>query len=645
MKRNKYIIAILLCAASLTSCNDWLEQENLAGMSDEETYSTDAGINSLAANFYSRMKYWQDFATDNLSYDLSRWDESADNSQYWAFSNNVNYDYRAYYDYTLVRELNLHLRNLEQYSAGLVSDQNLQYYISEARVLRAFVYFRMVTQNGGVPLITEVTEYPDDPLTLAKPRDKESVIYDFIADEVDASLPGLEGAQSKTRITQGAALALKCRAMLYAGTLAYNWDKSASKNLNLASGATGIDASLAQGYLEECLDAVQALTDLGYTLYNKNSDYTQNYYEAFTASPADNPELIFCKAYDGVQVENYFTQWHIPRSQAAVDKSGAQANPVLNLVNDYELVEGHLHTDIDAYQGEEVVESVNDYTSTQSYNVYDNVGDIFAGRDPRLAATVILPGSSFRNLPVDLQAGLAIPDGNGGYLFQAAQTIAEVGSATYDGEVMTGVDGPLRTADGSSNWYISGTGFLLRKFVDSASGSELNGASSVPYPVFRYGEALLNGAEAAWYLAQLGVGSYNGQGTLDIALNYINQVRNRAGGPDFEISASELDFERIKNERRVELAFEDHRYYDMKRWRIADEEWHYEIDSPTATIFSLWPYKIHNPGGADDGKWIYRKMKTDNRTNNSTLSFDNTMYYNHYPIDDGNPYVEKNPNY
>ena len=51
MKLNKYIAAILLCSASLTSCEDWLEQENLSGMTDYETYSTDAGINRLAANF------------------------------------------------------------------------------------------------------------------------------------------------------------------------------------------------------------------------------------------------------------------------------------------------------------------------------------------------------------------------------------------------------------------------------------------------------------------------------------------------------------------------------------------------------------------------------------------------------------------
>lgn len=643
MKNRGYIIVFLFSLFGFSSCNDWLEQKNLVGMSEEDTYSSDAGITSIVSNFYSRMKYWQDFATDDLSYDLSRWDESSDNSQYWTNAGNVNANYRAYYDYTLIRELNLHIRNLERFAQGKVSARNYAYYVSEARFLRAFVYFRLVTQNGGVPLITEVTEYTENPISLAKPRDKESRIYDFIAEEMDESLDGFGEATSRTRATKGAALALKCRAMLYAGTLACNYDKSAAKNLNLASGATGIDKSLAKTYLEKCLDAVAALEQLGYTLYRKETGYAENYAALFTAAPGSNPEVIFCKSYDGTNVKNNFTKYHIPRSQAVADKSGAQANPVLNLVNDYEIVSTRERADIDAYAGEEVTESMSSTSSTHRYVVYDHIDDIFKGRDPRLAGTVIYPGSTFRGKAVDLQAGLALPTGDGGYEFRAARTINEAGTATYEGEKLTGADGPL--CDGEGNWYISHTGFLLRKWVDPTAGSEVNGASLVPYIVFRYGEALLNGAEAAFYLSRLGVATYNGRDTRELALSYINQLRNRAAGSAFEITADELTFDRIMNERRVELAFEDHRYYDMKRWRIADEYWHYDVESATAGIFVLWPYKIYAPGNPDHGKWIYRKMKAQHRAGEATLSFDNTMYYNSYPMDDGNPYVEKNPNH
>ena len=642
MKLTKFI-SLIAVGIAVSSCSDWLEQENLNDMSADETYSADAGVTSIVSNLYTQLTYWQDFSTDGDSYDLCRWDEALNNSQYWNFAGNVGSTYREIYPYRLIRDLNQHIENLNTISAGKISDDNRKYYIAEARWMRAYTYFRMVVQMGGVPLITEVTPYTENPAELAKPRDTEAAIYDFIISEMDAIKGDFGNSTVKTRATRGAALALKCRAALYAGTLAYNFDKSAAKHLNLNSGATGISKEKAAGYLQKCIEAADELTEAGYSLYKVNADPAQNYYEMFTVAPASNPELIFCKAYDGVNVTNSFTTRAIPRSITAADKikSSCQINPTLNLVNDYELVNGHQMVALDAYVGEEKTESMSDMTSSEQYNLFDNPGDIFAGRDPRLEATVILPGSSFRGSAVDLQAGLAIPNGSG-YEFKAARTVTGL-DETFEGQRVTGQDGPIR--DGDGNWYVSHSGFLMRKFVDSATGSELNGSSQVCYPVFRYGEALLNASEAAFYLNQLGVASVNGKSTAAIALDYMNQVRERAGGNDFKINASELTFDRIVNERRVELAFEDHRYEDMKRWRLADEQWHADEGSETATIWVLWPYKVYNPGGADDGKWLYRKMRAGHRANNGLLSFDETMYYNLYPMNEGNPNIEKNPNH
>lgn len=640
MKKDRFIIAIL-SIFFFASCDNWLEQENLMGMSEDETYSSEAGITSVAANLYSRLKYWQDFGVDDQSYDLTRWDEATNNSQYWGFADNVGRGYRSYYDYTLVRELNLHISNLQTKTASL-PEVKRKYYLAEARYMRAYVYLSLVTQMGGVPIITEVTEYTDNPLALAKPRNKESEVYDFIVNEVDEILEDFGTASSKTRATKGSALALKCRAMLYAGSLAYNYDKSAAKTLNLKSGATGIEKNKSAEYLKKCLDAFTELDKLDYSLYNKKADLAENYYESFVTEPGSNPEIIFCKAYDGVNLKNNFTQRAIARTQKGVDKSGCQINPTLNLVNSYEKLSTRRNDDLDAYVGEEIVESMHDMSSSHQYNVYNKPEDIFAGRDPRLLGTIICPGSSFRGKKVDLQAGLAIPTQNG-YEFKAASTISGLAS-TYEGEKMTGEDGPL--CDGEGNWYISHTGFLLKKYVDSASGSELNGSSKVSYVIFRFGEVLLNAAEAAFCLDALGVMEYNGKATKDIALDCINRIRMRAGGETFKLTDSELNFERIVNERRVELAFEDHRYYDLKRWRLADEVWHNDVGNPTANMYALWPYKIYAPGTENNGKWIYRKMKVMHRFGNgSPLFFDNTMYYSTYPMDDGNPYVEKNPNH
>lgn len=648
MKKNKISIALLSGLLFFSSCSDWLTQENLMGMSEEQTYSEEAGVTSMVSNLYSRMRYWQDFATDGDSYDLTRWDEACNNSQYWAFAGNVDANYRSslnnisFYDYGFIRELNLHIQNLNTKSVGKIPADKLKYYLAEARYLRAYTYFAMVIQYGGIPLITEVTEYTNDPSGLALPRNKESEIYDFVISELDAIKDDFGSAKSMTRATKGTAMALKCRAALYAGTLAYNYDKSATKNLNLASGATGISKSRAEGYLKACLDAYSELDKLGYQLYQKKDNLADNYYEAFTADLGTNPEIILCKAYDGVNIKNTFTARAIARTQTKLDKSGSQINPVLNIVNDYEMVSTHQKKEMDAYVGEEKLESMKDYTSSYQYNVYDKPEDIFAGRDPRLSATILYPGSTFRGLPIDFQAGLAIPTASG-YEFKAATTISGIATDQYEGQKLTGSDGPL--CDGDGNWYVSHTGFLLKKFVDSSSGSEINGASKVPYVVFRFGEALLNAAEAAFYLNDLGIADYNGRSTKSLALDCLNRVRQRAGGDAFKLTENELSFERIVNERRVELAFEDHRYNDMKRWRLADEDWFYDLQSKTATITALWPYKIYAPGKPENGKWIYRKVKALHRGNNSTLGFNNTMYYNGYPMNEGNPNIEKNPNH
>ena len=102
---------------------------------------------------------------------------------------------------------------------------------------------------------------------------------------------------------------------------------------------------------------------------------------------------------------------------------------------------------------------------------------------------------------------------------------------------------------------------------------------------------------------ELGVASYNGRPTKTVALDYINRVRQRAGGEVFKLTENELTFDRIVNERRVELAFEDHRYEDLKRWRVADEWWFNDQANQTATIYVLWPYKIYAPVHRN-GKWI-----------------------------------------
>ena len=656
MKKHNIIIILVAVLAMFPSCSGWLNQKDWNAISTEDIYSSEQGINSIVANLYSRLRYEQDFQTDSESYDLCRWDEATNYSQYWTSSGNVGIDYRSYYDYTLVREVNLHIESLKQY-ANHLSEEQFKYYIAEARFIRAMVYFTLVSRMGGVPIIEETMEYVDDPSTLMRKRDKESDVYDFILSEIDKIKNDLDvrpsgGTITKSRATKGSVLALKSRAALYAGSMGYNHKRNVEKGLDLPSGATGIPAERANDYLQQCLDALKELDEMNYySLYQGDANLSDNYYKIFTDNTAANKEIIFYKAYDSVNVLNYFTQRALPRSQTSIDKSGAQINPVLNLVNAYELLDTHEVKPIEAYNGEQAVEMLDETKSSLDYKVFDHPEDIFVGRDPRLAGTILYPGSSFRDSPLDLQAGLAILEPDGSYTFEVASSVANIATTFHgDGDErmkVTGADGPFRVLEG--NWYITHTGFLLRKFVDSASGSETQGESTVPYIVFRYGEMLLNAAEAAFLLNQNGVATYDGQDTKALALDCINKIRERAGGETFKLTDAELTFDRIMNERRVELAFEDHRYNDLKRWRIADEVWDGDRENETAVLYALWPYRIYAPNNENHGKWIYRIVRAENRGSTTDpglpIKFDLGMYYASYPMNEGNTLIEKNPHH
>ena len=398
-------------------------------------------------------------------------------------------------------------------------------------------------------------------------------------------------------------------------------------------------------YLQKCLDAYSELQAMNvYSLYQKNSNLASNYALIFQ-SEINNPEIIFCKSYDGKNMLNAFTTRAICRTLHSALKTGAQINPVLNLANSYEVVATHSIVPIVPYSDVDHIESMGTTTSTYNYIIYDNPIDIFAGRDPRLQGTIITPGANFRGVSLNFQAGLAIKTTTG-YTFKTAPAMENISDPVigyYNGVQITGDEGPHQIST-----YVSHTGFLLRKYVDTNSGSEASGASTVPYIVFRYGEVLLNASEAAFYLNQNGVSTYNSQSTQTIALNCFNQIRSRAGGSTFNINTSELTFERIMNERKVELAFEDHRYNDLKRWRIANDVWAYDRTNQNAIMYGLWPYRIYAPGDPTDGKWIYRKVIIEHRGSSSDkgqpINFDLKMYYATYPMTKGNPYIEKNPN-
>lgn len=190
---------------------------------------------------------------------------------------------------------------------------------------------------------------------------------------------------------------------------------------------------------------------------------------------------------------------------------------------------------------------------------------------------------------VVLQAGQKVPDGNGNW----KEIIGKADSYDDNNRLITSINGPME----SNEIRINKTGFFFRKFLDETIGASTNSKmSTMWYPRFRISEAYMIACEAAYELNKTGE---------DDPLNYINPVRTRAGISELE----SITFEDIVREYRVEFALEDHRYWDLKRWRLAHEIWDGNSENPDAQLYELFPYQVNDPGSANDKMWVFDKKK------------------------------------
>lgn len=190
--------------------------------------------------------------------------------------------------------------------------------------------------------------------------------------------------------------------------------------------------------------------------------------------------------------------------------------PLQNLVDDYEMDNGKAITD-----------PTSGYDPTHPYD----------HRDPRFAATVLYNGSLYRGQTVD----------------------------SY-------IPGGKDSKDGPDNWNTTKTGYYLKKYMNDAYPLQnpWGNAGFQPWIYFRYAEILLNFAEAA--NEAYGPDVIPSGSTLS-ARTAINQIRSRPGinMPALAIGMSQSQMrDAVRYERRVELAFEEHRFYDVRRWKIAD---------------------------------------------------------------------------
>ncbi|HMI02528.1 MAG TPA: RagB/SusD family nutrient uptake outer membrane protein [Pedobacter sp.] len=618
MKQLKKLIyaCALVILVQAGACKKYLDREPTDILLDDQVWSDPKLALSVLANLYSRLQPIGGLETGKLSptdLDEAMWSGGlgANNAR----NTRVNYPYtdKQLWSYDLIRDVNLFLEKLEASSAMDAAEK--KHLLAEARFIRAYVYFLHVRSMGGVPLILKTFQYngPADVDAMKTPRTTEAGIYDFISSELDAikeELPLTAG--SKTRANKWTALALKSQAMLYAASIA-KYNNLMADPIRTPGGEVGIPADRAEGYYEQSLAASREIIDgKQFSLYNENPDKVQNFYDLFTKK-ANNREVIWAFDYTLDGKYHDYTVENIPRSLRENASGAAGVTPSLNLVEAFDYLNGST--------GELKIRTPNG----ADYIYYDRLEDLFAGKDYRMSGSVIVPGSTFRGKRVDIQAG--VMEWNAATGQYITRTSADLGSLFTDGGTLVAADGPLPNAANVTN-----TGFYMRKYVDSRIGSGQSGqGSDVWWIRYRLGGILLNAAEAAFELNRPAE-----------ALPYINLVRERAGfGPN---SLQSLTTTVIRKEFQVELAFEEQRYWDLKRWRIAHDVFNGNRQSPNTMVNALWPYRVVRPSDpAKHNKYVFVKRVAPRFTQPRLFRLGN--YYSIIPQNalNANPLLVKNP--
>ena len=445
-------------------------------------------------------------------------------------SNQVTSDMNWGTWYASIRQCNIFINNIDRVPFNVTYVNSKEYedengnivtgetrplgssYKAEARFLRAFFYFQLLERYGGVPLVGDKVFDISDNLEL--PRNSFAECVDYIVSELEdiqdslRSLPMRDASAFAHAPTKQACMAFKARLLLYAASPLFNGNTLEQGNPYV--GYPSYDPTrwtLATEAAKEFIDKY----DGSQSMMNRNKfRLIDDFYKVFlNYFGTDTREIIFFRNNgNGTSTERN----NGPLGFSGNKLGNGRTNPTQNLVDAFVMKDGKP-------RGE----------SAYPYNPQNP----YANRDPRLDYTVLHQGSQWLNTLLD----------------------------TYQG----GANNP------SGSGRFNQTGYYMCKFMnDSKTANEYSSHNEL-WIYFRYAEVLLNFAEAANE-------SDMRETYMNDIITYLGYIRRRAGieagsdgryGLDPTMSREALR-QVIHNERRCELAFEEHRYYDIRRWREAE---------------------------------------------------------------------------
>ena len=520
-----YLATMLLAAMTFTGCYD-LETYPGDKVNEGTFYKTGDHAHQGLMGIYGMLRlneaYGYQFCFDHLG------DIAYGYNYYMMFlatytdrDGTIQAHWQTFYDG--IHRVNTFIRSV-QGMGGIITDEQINEYVAEAKFLRAMFYFSLTDLFGGVPYYDESTNVNEEFMNLKQPRSSLEEVRAHILEDLDEAikyLPVEHAASEYGRATKGAAYALRGKVYLY--------DK----------------------------EWQSAINDFEEIVYNKSNNYgydlDDDYARVFKLyNGAKSPETVF-----SIQNKSGVGTEYGMQIQALMGCRGAYGSCWNNTVPSTQLVDMYEFKDGRPFNWDEIFPGYNAMTPEQRKELLsvemDGAGAIvglreadtakilsaYTCRDPRLMATVIVPYSHYmgnigRTTNVDLIFALdhnLSGNANGG------------------------------TIQNNAGWV----SYLYRKFVtEGDQGGAISNRMHTPFafPLIRFADVLLMLSEA-----------YNEAGQLDKAVTEFNKVRTRVGmpglnsGPEWMVvSNKEQMAERIRKERAVEFAGEGLRFSDLRRW-------------------------------------------------------------------------------
>jgi len=552
----KYIVAACVLL-SLNGCN-YLDYDETSGRTKEEAYTYFDNMNQLVSYVYTFLPV--DFGRVNDA----MMESATDNSVYTWENNNIYYINNGTWSalkqvdngwtfWDGIRSANSFLENfdpevLKRFEYNDNYDEMIgkaSMFPYEVRFLRAFYLFELAKRYGDIPLLTRT--YAQDEINSVEKTSFAEVV-DFIAQECSQIAPELPVNQKdfwkeSGRVTRGAALALKSRALLYAASKLHNPENDLTK-------------------WEKAAKAAYEVINLG--AYSLPGDITKDplYSDLGGNTVLESSQLIFERR--NATKENTFEARNQPMGYEGATGGNT---PTQNLVDAFEMKDG---TPFSWANASHVTNMYYDANGKQT-------------RDPRLYLNVLTNGTTWLKQKVE----------------------------SYEG-------GKNKVLDGSTK-----TGYYLRKYMNPSVSLDPVKPNKLEhhYILFRYAEILLNYAEAMNEWKGADATADECPMTARAALNLVRDCANMR-----HVDATGDDFtEKVRNERRIELAFEGHRFYDIRRWMIAGQE----------EVRNVYGVKITKSGDS----FTYEKVLVDK------LFWNDKMYLFPFPQNEVymNPNLGQNP--